>query len=160
MVKQYADPYFYLDHDLIIAKGIKVAEVQSFLATELMTIAGIEQTFTATDIVSGQLPDNRLAKLVTQNHHQQRSGDIYVVYDPSVYINDFDGLKVASVHGSPWRYDTHVPVIFAGMDLKGEKVVREITPYDIAPTLSAVMNISFPSGSIGEVLSEIVVPSH
>ena len=51
---------------------------------------------------------------VLRNFHPKRSGDIYVVFEPNVFITDFDGLTVASTHGSPWRYDTFVPVMFAG----------------------------------------------
>jgi arylsulfatase A-like enzyme len=80
---------------------------------------------------------------------------VYIVLAPRTYINDMDGLSVASTHGSPWRYDTHVPVIFAGMDIKPQRVNREITPYDIAPTLSNQLGITHPSGSIGQVLTEV-----
>jgi len=58
------------------------------------------------------------------------------VFEPDVFINDFDGLVVATTHGSPWRYDTFVPVIFAGAGLPARKVSRPVTPYDIAPTLA------------------------
>ncbi|MBL4915175.1 alkaline phosphatase family protein [Shewanella schlegeliana] len=155
VILQYADPYLYLDHELIEAKGVELALVQKFLADELVTIAGIEQVYTASDITSGNVDSSRVAKLVAQNHHHQRSGDLYLIYNPSVYINDFDGLKVASVHGSPWRYDTHVPVIFAGMGLEGKKVADKITPYAIAPTLSTLLKISFPTGSTGKVLKAV-----
>ena len=80
------------------------------------------------------------------------------MFNPGVYINAFDSLSVASVHGSPWRYDTFVPVIFAGYNLEGQKIHREITPYDIAPTLSSLTGITFPSASTGEVLIEVLNP--
>ena len=46
----------------------------------------------------------------------QAIGRIFVVFEPSVFISDFDGLSVASTHGSPWRYDTFVALMFAGAD--------------------------------------------
>ena len=58
---------------------------------------------------------------ILRNFHPKRSGDIYLVFEPYVFINDFDGLTVASTHGSPWRYDTYVPVMFAGGGLGGPK---------------------------------------
>ena len=48
-----------------------------------------------------------------RNFQPKRSGDIYVVFEPHRFINDFDGLVVACTHGSPWNYDTYVPVIIA-----------------------------------------------
>ena len=93
---------------------------------------------------------------VLNNFHPKRSGDIYVVFRPNVFINDFDGLEVASVHGSPWRYDTHVPVIFSGYGLKAQTVSRPIAPYDIAPTLSSLIGAKAPSGAVGEPLPEVL----
>ena len=60
------------------------------------------------------------------------------------------------VHGSPWRYDTFVPVIFAGASIEGAKVSREVTPYDIAPTIANYLGITPPSGSTGQPLAEVL----
>jgi hypothetical protein len=63
---------------------------------------------------------------------------------------------VASTHGSPWRYDTFIPVIFAGAGLGHARVERPVTPYDIAATLAAYLKMTPPSGSIGIPLSEVL----
>ena len=84
----------------------------------------------------------------------QGEGNI-ALYD-NVFVNDFDGLEVASTHGAPWRYDTFVPVVFAGAGLKTATVNRPVTPYDIAPTLSAFLGVKPPSGAVGEPLSEVL----
>jgi len=79
-----------------------------------------------------------------------------VWFEPNVFITDFDGLTVASTHGSPWRYDTFVPVMFAGAGLKAKTVSRPVTPYDVAPTLANVLGVKPPSGAIGNPLTEVV----
>ena len=71
-------------------------------------------------------------------------------------MNDFDGLTVASTHGSPWRYDTFVPVIFAGNGLPAKTVFREVQTVDIALTLSKYMKIKAPSGATGDPLLEVL----
>ncbi|PCD90187.1 alkaline phosphatase family protein [Vibrio mediterranei] len=154
----FENPNLYLNHELIQKKNLDITDVQRFIARELTAIDGVDSAFTASDIEEGNMPNTRVAKLVENNYFKGRSGDLYLVFNPGVYINAFDSLSVASVHGSPWRYDTFVPVIFAGFNLEGQKVHREVTPYDIAPTLSAVLGITFPSGSTGKVLSEIMEP--
>ncbi|MCP5078794.1 MAG: alkaline phosphatase family protein, partial [Psychromonas sp.] len=156
LIERYAHPYIYLDHDLIKEKKLSLAEVQSFLASKMENIKGIERAITSSQIDNNQLADTRINQLVVNSHYKGRSGDIFPVFSSQRYINDFDGLVVASSHGSPWRYDTYVPVIFAGAGLKAETVSREITPYDIAPTLSNYLGITLPSGSTGEVLKEVV----
>ena len=78
------------------------------------------------------------------------------MFKPRWFINDFDGLMVASVHGSPWRYDKFVPVIFVGPGMVPQRVFREIETVDVAPTLSAILGITYPSGSVGKPLVEVL----
>ena len=79
-----------------------------------------------------------------------------LVFEPHWFINDFDGLTVAATHGSPWRYDTFVPVIFAGHRVKHSRVYRKVHTVDVATTLSAYLGISPPSGSAGLILDEAI----
>ena len=66
------------------------------------------------------------------------------------------GEKTSANHGGPWVYDSYVPVIFAGMNIKGQKVCRKIEPKDIASTLANLLGTKPPSGANGEVLKEVV----
>ena len=79
-----------------------------------------------------------------------------MVFKPHWFINDFDGLTVAATHGSPWRYDTFVPIIFAGAGLKPMQVNRGVETIDVAPTPSAYFGTKRPSGSWGNVLTEVL----
>jgi predicted AlkP superfamily pyrophosphatase or phosphodiesterase len=156
LIEAYFHPYLYLDHDLIRAKGLDQAEVEKAVAAELLKFDGVAYAVSSTALRTDSLPDTLLARSVLRNFHAKRSGDIYLVFEPNVFINDFDGLIVASTHGSPWRYDTYVPVIFAGAGLKTSTVSRAVTPYDIAPTLSAYFDVKPPSGAVGSLLPEVL----
>ncbi len=105
---------------------------------------------------TGSLPDNELARAVRRNFHPKRSGDIYLVFEPNVFINALDGMAVAAAHGSPWQYDTFVPVIFAGAGLEPRRVSRPVAPYDIAATLAVYLGIVPPPKCIGEALPEVL----
>ena len=59
------------------------------------------------------------------------------------------------MHGSPWKYDTHVPVIFAGSSVATGVVYRPIQPADVAPTLAALLGMSPPASAQGTVLPEV-----
>ncbi len=91
-----------------------------------------------------------------RNYNPNRSGDIYVVFEPNRFINKFGKLKVASTHGSPWRYDTYVPIIFAGMGIPAQRIDRLVHTIDIAPTLSLMVGAKPPTGSFGAPLIEVV----
>ncbi len=90
------------------------------------------------------------------NFNSKRSGDVFVVFEPNWFINDFDGLTVASTHGSPWNYDTYVPIVFAGAGLSPQTVDRKVHTVDIAPTLATLCEIKVPSGSVGVPMLEVL----
>ncbi len=102
------------------------------------------------------MPDNLLIRAVRNNYNAARSGNVYVVFKPGWFINDLDGLSAAVVHGSPWRYDTYVPVIFAGYGIEPKTVSRRINTVDVATTLSNIVGALPPSGSAGDVLPEVL----
>ncbi len=156
LIEAFFQPYVYLNRKLIREKGLDQAEVEWLVAAELEKFAGVAAAISSTALRSGGLPDTTLTRAIQRNFHPKRSGDIYLVFEPNVYINEFDGLTVASTHGSPWRYDSFVPVIFAGAGLTPGTVSRPVTPYDIAPTLSAYLGVKPPSASIGNPLTEVV----
>jgi len=155
LIKAYFHPYIYLNHELIRNKKLDQAEVEQAIAAELLKYKGVAYAVSSSALRTASLPDTLMMRSILRNFHPKRSGDIFVVFEPNVFNNDFDGLTVAATHGSPWRYDTFVPVMFAGAGLSAGKVDRAITPYDIAPTLAAYLNVKPPSGSIGTPLSEV-----
>jgi len=156
LIEAYFHPYIYLNRELIRDKGLDQAMVEAVVAVEIEKFKGVAAAVSSSALRTASLPDTVLMRAILRNFHPKRSGDIYLVFEPDVFINDFDGLIVASTHGSPWRYDTFVPVIFAGAGLSGAKVSRVVTPYDVAPTLANYLGIKPPSGSIGTPLAEVL----
>ena len=156
LVEEFFQPYIYLNHDLIRDKGLDQAKVEQAVAGELLKFDGVAYAVSSTALRTDNLPDTLMTRSILRNFHPKRSGDIYLVFEPNVFINDFDGLTVASTHGSPWQYDSFVPVIFAGAGLEPQVVTRAVTPYDIAPTLAAYLGVKPPSGSIGMPLPEVL----
>lgn len=156
LIEAYFHPYIYLNHELILKKGLDQSAVEEAVAAQLLKLDGVAYAVSSSALRTDSLPDTLLLRSILRNSHAKRSGDIYLVFESNVFINDFDGLTVASTHGSPWRYDTFVPVIFAGAGLPATKVNRPVTPYDIAPTLANYLNVKPPSGAIGEPLPEVL----
>lgn len=156
LIEAFFQPYVYLNHKLIREKGLDQAEVETAIAAELGKFDGVAYAVSSTALRTSAVADTLLTRSVLRNFHRKRSGDIFLVFEPYVFINDFDGLIVASTHGSPWNYDTFVPVLFAGAGLKPQKVSRPVTPYDIASTLSAFVGAKPPSAAIGNPLPEVI----
>ena len=80
---------------------------------------------------------------------QQR--DLVIIYKPGF----IEYHKTGTTHGSPYSYDTHVPLLFYGWNIKkGESHDRKVIT-EIAPTLSQLLRIPFPSGTEAHVLTEL-----
>ena len=115
-----------------------------------MKFRGVSLAVSSAALRSGDLPSSEGIDTVVRNFHPKRSGDVFIVFEPNWFINDFDGLVVASTHGSPWNYDTYVPIIFAGHGLESKAVERRVYTVDIAATLAAYLGTRMPSGSVGK----------
>lgn len=152
LVKTFFRPSLYLEHEVIREAGLDPNEVAVTLAAELSAQPGIGLAMATSQLLSGQ--HSGVAAQMQRNSHPQRSGDIYVAQAPYWFM--FAKGAVAAMHGSPWRYDTHVPIIFAGAGIKAQRVDRRVHPVDVAPTMSAVLGMSPPAGSQGKVLGEVL----
>ena len=156
LIETHFHPYIYLNHDVIRDKELDQAAVEEAVAAQLKKFKGVANAVSSAALRTASLPDTPLMRAILRNFHPKRSGDIYVVFEPNVFINERDGWTNASTHGSPWRYDTFVPVIFAGAGLPGVTVSRPVTPYDIAPTVAAYLGVKPPSGASGMPLPEVL----
>lgn len=88
--------------------------------------------------------------------HPGRSGDLMLVYEPGWMEAFGDGRGVTS--GSPYSYDTDVPLIFYGLRIRPGVHDRVVDPRSVAPTLAALLNIAAPSLSSGRPLSGLLLP--
>ena len=156
LIKTYFHPYLYLNREEIRKKGLDQAEVEQAVVEELSRFDGVALAISSHALASGGLPDTPLIRSVLRNFNPKRSGDIYLVFDPNRFINDFDGLTVAATHGSPWRYDTYVPIMFAGMGISSQRINRMVHTVQIAPTLSLLIGAKLPTGSFSAPLSEVI----
>ncbi len=155
LIEAFYQPNVYLDRQLIAEHDLDQAEVERAIAEEFMKLDGVALAISSEALRNGALPETPLVRKILNNFNPKRSGDIFLVFEPQRFINDLDGLTVASVHGSPWSYDTFVPIFVAGAGIAPRKVHRRVAPNDIAPTLSAIVGAKPPSGSVGELLIEV-----
>ncbi len=156
LITTYYHPYVYLNRKVIAEKRLNQAEVELAVAGEVTRFDGVALAVSSSALRAGRVPDTPLMKSILRNYNATRSGDVYVVFEPNRFINDFDGLSVATTHGSPWTYDTYVPIIFAGMGIPAQRISRRVHTVDIAPTLSLLVGAKPPTGAFGAPLNEVI----
>ncbi len=156
MITKYFHPYVYLNRKVIAENGLDQAEVELAVVEELARFDGVALAVSSSALNVGRVPDTPLIQSILRNYNPNRSGDIYVVFEPNRFINKFGKLKVATTHGSPWRYDSYVPIIFAGMRIPAQRINRMVHTVDVAPTLSLIVGAKPPTGSFGAPLNEVI----
>ena len=156
LIEGYDHPYLYLSNEVISNSEVDLLALEAAIVDELVRFPGVSTAVSSTALARGVVADNYLTRAMTNNYHPKRSGNVYVVFDPGWFINDLDGISVAVTHGSPWPYDTFVPIIFAGHKLKPQTVSRRVHTVDVAPTLANIVGAKPPSGASGEVLLEVL----
>ena len=158
VIQFYQHPYVYLNESEIEKTEYTVAQIEKAVAEEILKIPGFVAAVTRTDLINGTLAPTPLNKMIQNNFHPKRSGHVHVVADQFWYFayEMDDVTELAAIHGSPWRYDTYVPIFFAGHRIPIQKIARPVTPYDIAATIATYLEIKPPSGSIGIPLVEVL----
>ncbi|HEV8487376.1 MAG TPA: alkaline phosphatase family protein [Blastocatellia bacterium] len=141
----------YLDRKVISDAKSDPAEVERVAASALLTIPGIAACFTRTQIVNGQMPPGPISRRVSNGFNPKRSGDVWLITNPFNFLAEGE---LVTTHGSPYDYDTHVPIILSGGAIRPDRYYQDCAPADIAPTLCALLGIEPPSNRTGRVLAE------
>ena len=68
------------------------------------------------------------------------------------------GGDFTATHGTPYSYDTHIPLILMGPAFRAGRYDGAVALNDLAPTLATLLDVETPSGSTGRVLVEALAP--
>jgi predicted AlkP superfamily pyrophosphatase or phosphodiesterase len=163
-ILSHSHPYLYLDYDAIRDANQDPAQVERFIAAEATKIPGIRYAISRSELLEGRFVDAPIQRQIRRSFHADRSGAVHLVPDQYWFLHSTDEAEkmgvasLAAIHGSPWSYDTYVPIFFAGHEVQAQTIARRVATTDVAPTIAAYLGIKPPSGSIGKPLAEVLVP--
>lgn len=140
----------WLNRELIESKKLNEAEVEKTAADAARKTPHVFRVYTREQLLAGQVQEDSVTAAIRNGLYSGRSGDIFVIQEPG-YLYETAGTS----HGTPFNYDSHVPVIFMGPGIKPGHYYEKIAVNDIAPTLAAIVGVEQPDGSIGRVLQEM-----
>lgn len=135
-------------------EGKKFVLAQELARDFLLQQPAVAAAFTRASLLAGggTLP---LDQKLRRAFNPKRSGDVLYVMQP-YHIH---GQTAAATHGSPWEYDTHVPLMLAWFG-KGESPIKagvyhdDVSPAQIAPTLARLLGITPPAMCVETELAE------
>jgi len=152
-VTTWWNPTLYVDYELIESKNLDRVAVENAIQRFLRSYPGVEAVFTRNQMEEGRMPDTKLAKQVILAWHQQLSGDIVIMNKPNWYLFA-KPTAYASTHGSPWSYDTNVPLAMYGPSWVKSGKFGDSEVVDLGRTVAFILNVRPPNGCEGRVLAE------
>ncbi len=151
LIENVSNNQIFLNRDKIALLKLELKDVQEAIVNELITYNNIDKAYSATTMSSTSFPDG-VEHLLQNGFNQKRSGDVLVVHQPAVISYS----KTGSTHGSGLNYDTHVPLLFYGKGINHGSTFKKTRIIDIAPTMSALLGISFPNSATGKPIIEVL----
>ncbi len=140
----------YLNYEVLSKLGIDKKTAADFIIDQLKKEPGIETVFLNEALAAATYPEPAKTMLIN-GFNPKRSGDIVMVKSAGWK----SGSRKGATHGDWNPYDAHIPLVWMGAGIRHGKTHRNVGMTDIAPTLAAILNIQQPSGSIGQVITEI-----
>jgi predicted AlkP superfamily pyrophosphatase or phosphodiesterase len=157
VIDKITNEQVYFNHD-VFSGDPKSAGIELLIASEmtvnfLQSVEGIAQVYPKSIIKQGIYNETGVKGMMVRGYNFKRSGDVLVQLEPSWIPSSY---PTGTTHGSAYSYDTHVPILFFGKGIKKGKSSAYHTITDIAPTLSVILKIKFPSGCTGQPITEIL----
>jgi hypothetical protein len=153
IVQDLENYQIYINTKAITNAGKNADEVKQLLITTLKQKPYIINAFETEKIAITTIPEPQKTML-TNGYNPKRSGDIQFTLKPG-YL---DFSKKGTSHGLWNPYDSHIPLLFFGTNIKPGKTFRETYMTDISATIAAILQIQMPSGCVGKVISEVAKP--
>lgn len=152
LTDQLINGNLYLNFAALKRDGVNLDEVEQIACSAAMTVSGIARCFTRAQFLRGAVSfTDPIERRALHGFYPRRSGDLVIVPEPFKYLTEY---AITATHGSPYSYDTHVPLIIMGAGIKPDTYYQAAAPADIAPTLAALLRLQAPSNAVGRVLIE------
>ena len=143
----------YFNYDALKRDNVDLDEISRVVAAAALKIPGVARSFTRAQLLRGATSiTDPIERRVVHGFYPSRSGDVVMIAEPYKYLGD----TITATHGSPYSYDTHVPVIIMGPGIVPGRYLEPASPADIAPTLSMLLRITPPTNATGRVLLEAI----
>lgn len=149
---KFENRQIYLNRSLLYQKGHKLEDIQNRVANFAIQFSGVSQAVTATALQNGHFTGGVMGRM-QNSFFPRNSGDVMINLMPG-WIEYTEGKLSDS--GSPYNYDTHVPLIWYGGVVGNSDVEHDVNMADVAPTIADILGIAPPPAATGTPIPEIL----
>jgi len=146
------DGHLYLNREALWAAKVNADDVAVFVREWALATGKFQAAYTRSQLLDGRAP-GVLGRRILNGYNAERSGDVVLVTKPYTLSVT---VKSGTTHGSPFGYDSHIPVLFFGSAFKPGRYADEFYITDIAPTLCAALRINEPPGATGKPFVKVL----
>ena len=152
----------YLDYDLLNSRkdSVHINQVLALFEKELLNIKGIKQTARGSELNKRIESNDHLFQMLSEGFDPKRSGDLLLILESgylpksSLSLNPQQGTS----HGSGYAYDTHVPCLWYGANIKNNELNEPFNITDIGPTLLDLLKLPRLDSMTGKPINAILEP--
>ncbi len=137
----------YFDRKVLAEKNVRIEEAVRVAGDAMRNVAGV---WGYVSRYGSDMPDS-IIQAYQRSGSPGRRPDMVIVPLPFALP---DAEKGGTTHGTPFTYDTQVPLILAGGPFVPGEYYQRSSPTDLAVTLAAMLHVHVPSLATGRVLVE------
>jgi predicted AlkP superfamily pyrophosphatase or phosphodiesterase len=131
-------------------RGVDPNTLAEEARTLLLAEPGIAVAYTRAQLESGSPAGEPSFAAMQRAWHKDISGDVQVALKQYWMAGSSSSV---TTHGSPYPYDTHVPILFYGPKwIAPGRTDTRVEVVDIAPTLARMLGVAPPAASEGKLL--------
>ncbi len=151
LIEFVEDLALYLDHKHPQLAGDRLPQARKIARDWIAKHRYVATAKSREDMLFGSGDDLHAA--MRRMYHSQLSGDVVWCLTPYCVPGT---QKKGTTHGSPWFYDTHVPLLATGAGIKHGRFDRLVSPACVASTVARLANVDAPGGNVETPLSEAI----
>ncbi len=128
--------YFY-SQAIMDSMQVVSTVVDSILQVHMESVAGIQRLYSKAELLDPD-PSDRSAVRLGHFMHSELSPDLYTLETEGWLFRNPYGTS----HGTPYEYDSHVPIIFSALAFNTLVLTDSVSTTDLAPTLGDILGVS------------------
>ncbi len=139
---------YHLRPAALAAKKISAHDAALVLKKAFLALPSVAEAYTRDELLAAPPAGDDVLAMTRRSYNAERGRDLLLVLKPYHFL----GRATGSTHGSPYDYDTHVPIVWFGAGVPQSVRTESVGVDDIAPTLSALLGIPAPPAAQGRRL--------
>jgi len=137
----------YLNRNALHEKSLSVSDAEQTVISALHDMGCFQALYTHSQLENGEI-EGELGERALLSFFPGRSGDIFFQLKENWIFHGPTGTN----HGSPWKYNTHVPLLFYGAGIKPGVYKEAVSIADVALTVAQIIEVDMSGEVQGRVL--------